>query len=731
MKPHEFRHDCDVAAAARARIRSLRLFASLALGVVAGSPGWAADSKPAQVAAPVTIDTGAAPSANWITFSAGRAEVEGSRSAFQERVGLPADKTFRGVDDFHLEKAMGKQVVAKVDGHGFEGSRDRELKLDLAGEGFGFLRGGIRETRSYFNGSGGYFPGSDIWQASPDSELHADRNQLWVEGGLKWDNLPNLRLRFSRDEREGRKDSTIWGRINTAFGPRSIGAAVRDLDENREAAEAEISYVLGKTRLGVRVGRERTERDEALKYRDLPGTTDSYLTQSEGLESKRSQIYAWSNTWFSETTSFTSDYRFTRSDDELSGSRLYGNAFDAAYNRLSLRGPAYTDLVGDSQFRQHAIHFGFTYALRKTLLLLAGFKATRLEKEAAGQLRPFNPGVATGTNLGGIVLPDNRASGLVAIASSSDQASAGPRIELRSTAWANLLVYVRGEWELARGNLQEASRPLDGSAFAWPTDMRFQRDTDHERLLQRYAVGATWNPARTLGLTARYDLRVRQSEYDHLLDTTLNGATSFDRYPGYLRENGHYPHSASVRATWQPAPSFTTVTRYEYKISTVRTRADLLATVESADQTAHVVSQSVSWNPVSRLYVQGSLNYVRDDASSPVDGTASTPGSVTKAQNDYWFSSVNVGLAVARKTDLAVEGAYYRSDNYDPSWRQYGLPLGAGARERLGAVSITHRFTRHLKVTLRYSDHRSEDDAFGGRNDFEARTLTGYVRFHF
>jgi hypothetical protein len=711
--------------------RLIRVVAGTLVSLATATTIYSAEPKPAKEPAPVTLDSESAGLVNWVSLSVGKAKVDGRESAFQQRVGLPANTTFGGLEDFHYENAVTKKSLLKLEGHGLLGHRDRDMKIDLATEERGFLRGGYKESRTFYNGNGGYFPGATTWSPTRDSELFADRGKVWFEAGLLGTNKPLVRLKYSHDVQDGRKDSTIWGRINTAVGPRGVGAAFHDLDDRRDSVEGEFSHTMGKTQFGVRLNWEQSDRKNSLNFQDFPGTANAYVTQKETVSGEQSSFNVWSSTWFSDTTSFSSDYRYTNSDADLAGSRIYGNQFDSAYNRTGLRGPGYTNLSGTSFFDQHVVHFGFTYAPTKSLVLISGFKFSYQDKNAVGQYLPFNPSVNSGTSLGPIIIPNPKATGLVAVDSSSDQTGVGPQLELRSTHLTNWLLYVRGEWEVASGNLKESSRPLDTGVLSSPPDTNFKRDTDNDRLLQRYTVGATWHPARALRLNARYDLKIRQSEYDHLLDSTINASTSFDRYPAYLRENQYAPHTLSLRATWQPNPALTSVTRYDYKIATARTRADLLSAVDSAEQTAHIVSQSFSWQPHRRLYVHSSFNYVLDDVTTPVDGLSTSPGPVQKAQNDYWFGNLGAGYALAKKTDLKLDLSYYRSNNYDPSYAQFGLPLGTSARERLGAVSIVQRINRHLRITLRYSYERAEDQNFGGGNNFEARMASALVRLDF
>ena len=705
---------------------------AVALAALAFAVGAkAAEAKSAKEAGPVTLASEDAAFANWVTLSIGQANVDGNEPAFQQRTGLPANTLFGGVEDFHYEHAVTAKSLLKLDGRGLMGVRDRELKFDLTQEERGFIRGGYTESRAFFNGSGGYFPGVNPGLPPGGSDLYTDRSRAWIEGGLTLSSESSARVRYSHDLRDGRKDSTIWGRINTPYGPRGVGASFHDLDERSDTIEGEFLHTIGKTQLGLQLNWEQSERDHSLNYQDFPGTPNSYLTQKESVNSEVSSIHVWSNTGLDDTTRLSGDYRYTRVEADLTGSRIFGPQFDSAYDPTGLRGPAYTNLFGDSLLSQHVAQFGYTFAPGKSLALVAGLKVGYQERDAAGQYQPSNPRVVSGTNLGGIVIPNQKATGLVSIASRSSETAIGPQLELRSTHVTNWLFHVRGEWEVVNGNLSEASRPLDAALLSAPPDTNFQRDSDNDRLLQKYSVGATWHPVRKFNLSARYDFRIRHNEYDHLLDTTANTATSFDRYPAYLRENEYSPQVFDLRATWRPMPSFTSVTRYDYKISTARTRADLLSTVESTNQTAHLISQSLAWSPSSRFYIQGSLNYVLDDATTPVDSTAAAPGPLPKAQNDYWFGNLGTGYALGKKTDLTVDLSYYLSENYDPTYYQFGLPLGASTQELLGGVGLSHRLSRHLRGTLRYSYRRSEDEASGGGNDFEAHQVSASIRYGF
>ena len=73
---------------------------------------------------------------------------------------------FGGVEDFHYEEDIGKKGIFKVDGRGIFDNHDYSLKFDVEHPDIGYIRGGYREFRSYYDGSGGFFhppaPGSPL-----------------------------------------------------------------------------------------------------------------------------------------------------------------------------------------------------------------------------------------------------------------------------------------------------------------------------------------------------------------------------------------------------------------------------------------------------------------------------------------------------------------------------------------------------------------------------------------
>ncbi len=708
----------------------LALFAALAFPAAAAEPK-AAEAQPEKKSPPVTLDEGDADFSNWVNLSLGGASVDGNNAAFQQRVGLPANSVFGGVSDFHLEQSLTNKWLLKLDGHGLFDYHDYDVKLDLTREDRGFFRAGYSESRTYYNGSGGYLPGADLWLPLNDSELFLDRGSAWVEGGLTLPGWPELRLKYTHDFRDGQKDSTIWGQVNTPYGVRGINSSFYNLDEKRDTIEGEITHKIGKTDLGLKLTYEMANRDNSLNVQQFPGTPNSYVTQKEGIESDLFNVHAWSSTWFDKKTVLSAGYGYTHLDTDLTGSRVYGDQFDPVYDPAVLRGPGYINLSGGSQLDQQVANLSFMFSPMKHLAIIPALQIQYQEVDGVSLYQPVNPGVVSGINLGGIIIPDPNATGMVSTDSSRHQTTVAPRLEARYTGVTNWLFYARGEWEVDDGDLSEESNPIDANVLSSPADTNLRRTTDYQGLLQKYVVGANWYPTRKLTLAGQYYYQQRSRDYDNTVDSTPNDATSFNRYPAYLRANDSFTHDANIRLTWRVLPNLTSVTRYDYQISTVETRADQLSTVQSADLNTHILSQSLTWSPVDRLYLQGSISYVLDELTTPVSDSSATPGLVQDSQNDYWFATLGAGYALSQKTDLTADYSYYRADNYQSGNYQVSVPYGASAREHAVSVGLVQRISRNLRCSLRYAYFHSEDETSGGNNNFDAHVISAGVQYRF
>jgi len=425
-------------------------------------------------------------------------------------------------------------------------------------------------------------------------------------------------------------------------------------------------------------------------------------------------------------------YGYTHLDTDLTGSRIYGDQFDPVYDPAVLRGPGYINLSGDSQFNQHVGNLSFMFSPVKNLVIVPSVRIQYQDMDSATLYRPFNPGIVSGTDLGGVIIPNPDATGYVSTDSSRSQTTVAPRLEARYTGITDWLFYARAEWEVDDGELREHARPTDVDVISPPADTVLGRSTDFQYLLQKYVVGASWRPSSKINVSAQYYYQSRSRDYDNTVDSTSNDPlSSFNRYPAYLRENDCFTHDANIRVTWRILPTLTSVTRYDFQTSTMKTRADMLSTVESAEMNTHIFSQSLTWSPLDQFYLQGSLNYVRDETTTPVSTSGATSDLVQNARNDYWFATLGAGYALGKNTDVLMDYSYYGSDNYQPGNYQSSVPYGASTSEHVLSVGVVQRISANLRCSLRYAYFHSTDETSGGNNDFDAHVISTGLQYRF
>jgi hypothetical protein len=293
-------------------------------------------------------------------------------------------------------------------------------------------------------------------------------------------------------------------------------------------------------------------------------------------------------------------------------------------------------------------------------------------------------------------------------------------LEVRYTGLPDWAFYVRGEWLQGNGDLTERELLVETG------EVGIFRDTDTSRFTQKYILGLNWYPVQQVNLAAQYYHKERANDYDHLSDSAAN--TGGDRYPAYIVDQDFETDDVNFRITWRPVNNITLVTRYDFQFSTIDTRQDLLSEVESAHSTAHIFSQSISWVPWSRLFLQGSINYVLDETDTHAD--ESLPGVVLDSENDYWNANATAGFVLNDKTDLEASYFYYRADNYvDHS--TLSQPYGAGAEEHGITASIIHRINERMQWNVKYGFFTNHDETSGGYNDFDAHLVYSSFRYRF
>ena len=696
---------------------------------------------------------------NWIELELGGLNVKGDAAQFKQEHRISGD-IFGGISDLHLEQAVGKKGQLTIDGHAIFDNHDYDVKLDLSYPGVGYIRGGYTEFRSWYDGNGGFFPGNGQFFTPPHQEMELDRGEAWVELGLRVPKLPEITLHYSHLFRDGRKDSTIWGDTTLtglAVNPaRKIAPAFRDINETRDIFSADILQNFGKTDIGLGMRYEHSEVDDRLQLAralgQLPPVVAAPGAQRFITDNGRNNVdsfngHVTTETHFSDSLWFTSAYSYSTLSSDISGTRIIGTGYDTMFGdpilTLQSNDHGVLNLSGTSQVDEHVANLNLLWMPAKKLTVLAAFRYTHEDKDSASTFLDTNTAANTApftaTNPAGgfhLITPVMRA------ADTADRFdNFAETFELRYTGIDNWVFYARGDWEEENGKVREHE-------VVGPTDQgMLNKDTD--LLSQKYTAGLNWYPLTTLNFSGQY--YHKSADYDNNFISELNtpptaGAERNER----LLSQELDTDDVNFRVTWRPKlpPKLGTiafVTRYDYVRGTIDGQwaispngigaaptNTILMSQRTAVITNHVISESVTWNPCARLYLQGNFSYVLNKTDTPADFNLipNTSPTVLDFKNDYWTASGAAGFVFDQKTDVRAEYSYYRADNYQNNFL-VAQPYGMGATEHTVSASISRQITKNVRLKVQYSYFNYTDQLSGGHNNYEAHAIFSTLQFRF
>jgi hypothetical protein len=739
--------------------RAVRNVALLVCGVLlASSPlragvtadGTATPDEKSTAPSPASTEEETTEYKNWIEVGMGGAVTHGDQAQFEQQHGLPGGEVYGGITDMHYEHAVGEKATLMIDGHALWDIDDYDIKVDLSQPNVGYLRAGFKEFRSWYDGNGGFFPPhGGTWFPPPFPEMHIDRGDVWIELGLRLPNWPEITIHYSHEFRDGQKDSTIWGDTDltglTVQPTRKITPAYRDINETRDIFAVDALKTFGNTDVGLGMRMEFNSNDDRLQLERNPGElppvvpapgAQRFITQNDKNNVDLFSGHAVTETRLSDSLWFTTAYSYTTLGSDLAGTRIYGTHYNASFGEpiltLQLGDPSaplqdegFLNLAGESQLDQHVVNLNLMWAPLKNLTVLTAFRYTfanmesdsiYLDTNPTPNVPPFTP-----TN------PMGGAHQDIPILTLSDSSQTfnkfAERMELRYTGVANWVFYAQGEWDEEYGDIHErqiAAGMVDSA------------NKNLSLLWQKYTAGFNWYPLDRLNLSAQYYHKVL--EYD-------NESTSMHQSLVYQQWN---TDDANVRITWRPRipaglGTLALVSRYDLVTASVEGQWETPAqTVVLQPQhttliTNHMITESITWNPLARLYLQGDFSCVLDETKTPashIDLIPNTSPTVADFRNDYWMVTSGAGYLVDDKTDLRADYSFYRANDYFKNSR-VGVPYGMGATEHTVSATIGRQLTKQMRLTLRYSYFNYTDETFGGHNDYEAHSIFSGLQYRF
>jgi hypothetical protein len=689
----------------------------LALFAAAGALCAADTNAPPALTPEQMFEGGTNAYTNWIDFSAGGAWVRGNHAQFQQQQQTPAE-AFGGVSDFHFLTGVATNTTLILDGHAIADAHDYQLKLGIEREKVGYLRLSYDQSRTWSDGDGGFSPGLGQYYAASNSALALDRGKLTLEAGWMPEKGPKATFKYTHSFRDGEEGSTEWGQAHPVLNglPQGLSPAFETIHEYSDSFQLDVTHHIKATDLGLGVRYESGKLDDALNVTEYPGEpVQQKITGQQGTTYDLFNVHTYTETWVKSNVLFSTGFSYSGLGNDFSGSRVYGNDFDVGYSPLfPANGYGYYALTGSSHLHEYVFDLNLLYKLSPHFSIVPSL---RVDQE---NWTGVSSGMETLDQFTAVPTTSDSSRGLLDLRE---------RLDLNYNGLTNWAFYARGDFTEADGNLDEAGGlvqvPPIGGEF---TNVLAQTEDHH--FYQKYSAGARWYPSRTVTLDVGGYYKYNQYHTDLTLDSTPNGANSFNTYPAYLVMQDFKTYDANVRLTLRPWPSVTAVSRYEFQLSTIDTEPDPVSTLpdmQTSKMTSHIMAQDISWLPWSRLSLQCGINYVLSTTHTPASDVTQA---ILDSQNNYWMMNLSSGLVLDNKTDLNLSYLYYISSDYSNN-SSLGVPYGAGSEEHAITATLTRRLSKNMRVALKYGYYHYNDGAYGGNQDFRASLISATLRYRF
>ncbi|MEI6676056.1 MAG: hypothetical protein WCO57_12855 [Verrucomicrobiota bacterium] len=688
-------------------------------------------------AAPAAAPESAA--ANWIGFTIGGAFVSGNDAGMHTRTQTNGD-FYGGIDSMQYTQALDKSTTLTIDGHALPGLEDYEANVNVTNSDIGYIKAGFKQFRTWYDASGGYLQGANMIVSGVgsqfDDDQSIDRGEIYFEAGLRKEGMPEVTFSYKHLYRDGQKDSTCWGDTqnnnnwggiassNVAF---KLMPALWNIDEKSDIFELDVEHTLGNTDLGIGLTYENYSLDNS-RYTPRWGATPSAavgITKITLTEKTDADVFAGNihsvtrfndNAWLSFAASYSS------TDTDIGGgsralTQYWPTPIPASPTR---RDYAYNQMSGSSDVDQFICNLNFMWVPVQDLTVTPSL---RYEHESIDTYSNFN---AFNTN--------QTWQGLESLGSFSDMDSTTGALDLRYTGISNVVLYAKGQWGQENEDILRQDLYLPGEFLS--TDVRIDE--------QEYVVGANWYALSNLSFSAQGFYKQRDASMDHLegnqLPVSNAGPGGANNFRPIMTEHDTAMTDFNVRVTWRPMGNVSLVTRYDYAHTDFHNAginwsapapAIFYPIIESGNVTSHILSESITWNPMERLYVQGNVSWVSSETKTPEVYTG-------KSDNDFLTASLTAGYAIDDRTDITASYTYYGASNYDNSKGYTGvntMGFGQNTQENAISLTLTRALTPNMIWNLRYGWITSNTDPMpdqtGGYNDFSAHMVSTGLQIRF
>ena len=677
----------------------------------------------------VTEPVAAEPASNWITFMIGGAFVSGDDANMQART--RTNDFYGGISDLRYGMQIDDTTSLQMEGRALPGLEDYKLDLLLTKEDVGYVNLGFKQFRTWYDASGGYSALAGNRRVVPfDDERYIDRGELFLEAGLRMEDIPEITFRYTHSYRDGEKDSTVWG-DNPAATRYKLTPALWYIDEQVDLFELDVAHSLSITDIELGLVYQHVDLDNT-RYTERggttpPGSTTPGINKTWLTEKSESDLFAGhvstvtrfnDKAWLSWAAAYT-----TLDSDIDGGSRLWGAYWATPIPPAPApdrRDYAYDSMNGGSNVDQFITNLNFMWIPVEDLSVTPSFRYEYESAYSVSRFRAFN------TN--------QTWQGNQIISSDTDMDALNAALDVRYKGIENLVLYANADWGREDESILRVDQVLPGELL----------DSDVTVDEQAYKLGMNWYPLSKLSFGVQGFYGLREQSFDHvagsqnkLVNSANGGANNFRPI---MADHNTETENLNLRMTWRPLGNVSMVTRYDYSKTEYENRGVLLSPpaqsppitgpllnlIESGQVESHVVSETVTWNPTAQMYVQGSVSWVSSETSTPTN--VLNPD----MDNDYIVCGLNAGYALDARTDITAGYNFYTQRNYGVAAASMGY--GLETSEHMFSIGMNRMLTDNILWTVSYgfitSDTKDIDQS-GGFNDFDAHMVSTGLQVRF
>jgi hypothetical protein len=638
---------------------------------------------------------------SYIKLSGHAAEISGNDASYQKRT-QRAKNGGVGVEDLHIYKDLSKTDSVVIDGRALVGEEDYLAQFKLTRQNVGSLEAGYKRFRVFYDGIGGFFPLNRAWFPLTQEDLHLDRGRLWVEGKLALKDAPVFTLRYVNETRNGKKDSTHWGDSNLTGLPllpannatRKILPAYLWLGERHELLEGRVEHTIAKTRVSFSVVGEWTRNLDRLFVTNFKGegAAERVLEQAKGDDSDSWGATLTTETELSKTVTLNTGFSYHKLDSSIYGERPTAIGLVPTY--------AFKDLSGGSDFKVYtanaSLQFrpGKAWQVQTTLRFEDNYTKSAATFTSATQPRnsPITAPITTAQNFESSRVKEQILT---------------PDVSVRYTGINHVVIYGSFSNRLNDGD-ERAISPYTTAAPAVTNIFKHTVDQDQAH----YKLGSNINVSS--GLILRGEVFHKEHE---------NRFTGYDNRLGSLYVVGYRFTGLKLTGIVRPLPQLSFTTRYQPQKGRMHVTTEATSRFQSMDAEAHMIGETIDWNPNKTVFVQANANVVFNSISSAYPSSANP--NQRNADNNYRTGSLIGGCALSKTTDGTLEYTYQKADNFLPELAAYTQPYGAGYTEHSVTIGVKHRLSPKWIGTAKLGYIDSKNATTGGNTNF--RGPIGYL----